>query len=102
MKFLAHIPSWLKNKYLLAGAVFLVWIFFFDDRDIPGSIGRISTYKKLQQTEQHLNKQIAETQKDLNLLKTNPETIEKYARENYLMKKDNEELFVMPTPTESK
>ena len=47
-------------------------------------------------------KQIAETNKDLDLLKTNPQTIVKYARENYMMKKDNEDLFIVNTPAESK
>lgn len=102
MKFLSHIPSFLKNKYLIAGVFFLVWIFFFDPKDIPSSINRIETYKKLQQTELNLNKKIAETRKDLDLLKTNPQTIEKYARENYMMKKDNEDLFIIAPPQESK
>ncbi len=102
MKFLSHIPTWLKNKYLLAGAAFLVWIVFFDEKDIPSTISRLKTSNKLEQTKQHLNKQIANTQKDLSLLKTNPQTIEKYARENYMMKKDNEDLFIINTPSESK
>jgi len=102
VKLLSHIPSWLKNKYLLAGVFFLVWIFFFDPKDIPSSINRVKTYNKLQQTEQHLNKQIADTRKDLDLLKTNPQTIEKYARENYMMKKDNEDLFIINTPSGTK
>lgn len=81
---------------------FLVWIFFFDPKDIPSSINRIQTYKKLQQTELHLSKQIGETTKDLDLLKTNPQTIEKYARENYMMKKDNEDLFIINPTAEGK
>ena len=102
MKLLSHIPSWLKNKYLLTGAAFLVWIFFFDPKDIPSTINRIETYSKLQKNEQHMAKQIAETSKDLDLLKTNPQTIEKYARENYMMKKDNEDLFIIDTAATSK
>ena len=86
----------------MAGVFFLVWIFFFDPKDIPSSINRVKTYNKLQQTEQHLNKQIADTRKDLDLLKTNPQTIEKYARENYMMKKDNEDLFIINTPSGTK
>lgn len=102
MKLLSHIPSWLKNKYLLAGAAFLVWVIFFAENDIPSSFKRVQTLNKLQQTELHLNKQIAITHKDLDLLKTNPQTIEKYARENFWMKKDNEDLFIINTPAESK
>jgi cell division protein FtsB len=81
---------------------FLIWIFFFDPKDIPSSINRIETYGKLQKNELHLTKLIAETNKDLDLLKTNPQTIEKYARENYMMKKDNEDLFIVNTPALSK
>jgi cell division protein DivIC len=102
LKFLQHIPSWLKNKYLIAGTAFIVWIFFFDPKDIPSTINRIETYSKLQKNEQHMNKLIVETSKDRNLLKTNSQTIEKYARENYMMKKDNEDLFIINTPSESK
>ncbi len=102
MKLLSHIPSWLKNKYLLAGTAFFVWIIFFDKNDIPSSFEAVKSYKKLQQTEQHLNKQIADTRKDLDMLKTNPQTIEKYARENYMMKKDNEDLFIITPAAESK
>ncbi|MGG9960142.1 FtsB family cell division protein [Ferruginibacter sp. SUN106] len=102
MKLLSHIPSWLKNKYLIAGTAFLVWIFFFDPKDIPSTINRIETYSKLQKNEQHMTKLIVETSKDRNLLKTNSQTIEKYARENYMMKKDNEDLFIITTPSESK
>jgi cell division protein FtsB len=102
MKFLNHIPSWLKNKYLISGLAFLIWIFFFDPKDIPSSINRIETNSKLQKNEQHLTKLIAETNKDLDLLKTNPQTIEKYARENYMMKKDNEDLFIINTAALSK
>ncbi len=81
---------------------FAIWIFFFDKNDIPSSIAAVKTYQKLQQTEQHFSKQITDTRKDLDLLKTNPQTIEKYARENYMMKKDNEDLFIVTTPSESK
>ena len=102
MKLLSHIPSWIKNKYLIAGVAFIIWIFFFDPKDIPSSVNRIETYKKLQQTELNLNKKITETRKDLDLLKTNPQTIEKYARENYMMKKDNEDLFIINSTPEVK
>lgn len=49
-----------------------------------------------------MTKLIVETSKDRDLLKTNSQTVEKYARENYMMKKDNEDLFIISTPSESK
>ena len=87
---------------MIAGTAFIVWIFFFDEKDISSSINRKETYSKLQKNEQHLNKLITETGKDLDLLKTNPQTIEKYARENYMMKKDNEDLFIINATSQGK
>ena len=95
------IPSWLFNKYLLASVFFIVWMLFFDPRDIPSDFYRRAKYNGLQNNEKHLNRLISDTRKELELLKTNAQTIEKYAREKYMMKKDNEDLFITHTPSES-
>lgn len=71
---------------------------FFDMKDWPLISSRKDKLSDLQKSEEHLNKQIADTRKELGLLKTNAQTIEKYAREKYLMKKDNEDLFIVNTP----
>lgn len=96
MKVAKKILSILKNKYLIAGVIFLSWMFWFDPKDIPSSIARSKKYTDLQKSERHLKDIIAETKLEENQLKTNAQTIEKYAREKYLMKKDNEDLFVLP------
>ena len=99
MKFLAHIPSWLKNKYLLAGCFFIVWMFFFDPKDWGIAFDKNAKLKELQKSELHLSKTIMETKQELDQLKMNAQTIEKYAREKYLMKKDNEDLFIVSSST---
>ena len=101
MKLLSKIPSWLKNKYLLASVFFIVWMLFFDQKDLGTVFNRMGKLKGLQKTERHLNKEIAGTREELDLLKTNAQTIEKYAREKYMMKKDNEDLFIVNPPSES-
>jgi cell division protein FtsB len=83
------------NKYFVVGLLFLIFMFFIAEKDVFSSFSQKKKLNKLQKSEQHLDKQIAETQKELNLLKTNAQTIEKYARENYLMKKDNEDIFII-------
>lgn len=98
MKIVTGIFSFVKNKYFIAGAFFIVWMLFFDMKDWSLISGRREKLKDLQESEQHLNQQIADTRKELDLLKTNAQTIEKYAREKYLMKKDNEDLFIVNTP----
>ena len=85
----------LKNKYLLAGSFFLVWMFFFNEKDLISEFKRKAKLKELQKSEEHLSETIKETKYELSQLKTNAQTIEKYAREKYLMKKDNEDLFVI-------
>ena len=94
MKILRHIPSFLKNKYLLTATGFTVWILFFDARDlITTHFKERNELLKLQQSEKYYEQQIAATKQELQQLKTNPAVLEKYAREKYLMKRDNEDLF---------
>jgi cell division protein DivIC len=96
MKFLQKIPSWLKNKYLLTASGFLVWMFCFDERDfITTHFRQPRELKKLQQSEKYYQDEITATKNELERLKSNPSTIEKYAREKYLMKRDNEDLFLI-------
>ena len=97
MTFFNRIPSWLKNKYLLTALVFGVWLVFFDDRDI------ITTHFKhrkelhqLQESRDYYVEQIQLTQKELDQLDNDPALEEKYAREKYRMKKDNEDLYIVP------
>ena len=98
MKLLTHIPSWLKNKYLLAGAFFVIWMLFFDPKDIPSGVERKQKLNELQESEQQLDELITDARKELKLLKNDAQSIEKYAREKYMMKKDNEDLFILKSP----
>ena len=92
MKLLRHIFT---SKYLITGTAFAVWMMFFDRNDVPLQISRIRELNKLEQNEKNMTLMISNTSKELELLKTNPETLEKYAREKYLMKKDNEDLYIV-------
>ena len=98
MKIISGIFHFVKNKYFIAAAFFLIWMLFFDVKDWSLISSRREKLSDLQESEQHLNQQIAETRTELDLLKTSAQTIEKYAREKYLMKKDNEDLFIVNTP----
>ena len=95
MAFLKHIPIWLKSKYLITSIAFIVWMLFFDSDDVTLQLKRVKELKQLQQSEKNMNQRIADAKKELELLRTNPFTLEKYAREKYLMKKDNEDLYII-------
>ena len=96
MRFLNHIPSFLKSKYLISFAAFCVVVLFLDKNDFFTQLDRRKELRELQQSKRYYTKQIATERKELEALKTNPATLEKYAREKYLMKRDNEELFIIP------
>lgn len=96
MKLLSRIPSWLKNKYFISLAAFATIMLFFDKNDLLTQYDRVKELKELYQSKAYYNEQIASESKELEQLRTNPATLEKYAREKYMMKRDNEELFIIP------
>jgi cell division protein DivIC len=88
----------LKNKYIIATLAFLVWMLFFDPKDWGIITARNNKYKELKESEKHLTILIKDTKKELSLLKTDAASIERYAREKFYMKKDNEDLFIVRIP----
>ena len=89
--------AWMKNKYLITGLGFIAWMLFMDRNDLPTQWKRVQELRTLQQSEKNMDKQISDTKQELDLLKTNPSTLEKYAREKYMMKRDNEDLYIIST-----
>ena len=92
---LNHIPAWLKNKYFLSVTAFLVWILFFDPRDIFTQMEHRRELKELQVSKAWYQKEIAKESIEAEQLRKNPAIVEKYARENYLMKRENEDIFLV-------
>lgn len=82
------------SKYVIALTAFAVWMTFFDARDIPTRIAHRKELQQLNTKIKYYQQQIEATQSELENLKSDPATLEKYAREKYLMKKDNEEIFI--------
>jgi cell division protein FtsB len=96
MAFINKLPSWIRNKYLLTSAGFLVWIVFFDERDLITTLQYRSELKALEASRDYYISKNNEISKELEQLKSNPATAEKYAREKFRMKKDNEDIFIIP------
>ncbi|MEO6404247.1 MAG: septum formation initiator family protein [Ferruginibacter sp.] len=98
MQFLKGTFTVLKNKYIVTALLFVLWMLFFDEKDWSSIENRKDKLQELQKSEKALTAQIAETRKELGLLKTSAHTIEQFAREKYYMKKDNEDVFIVNTP----
>ena len=95
MKVLHHISSLLKNKYLVAVCAFAAIMLFFDKNDLFTQMARTKQFRQLQESKEYYTDRIVTEQKELDKLRSNPGTVEKYAREKYLMKRENEDLFIV-------
>jgi cell division protein DivIC len=95
MKALSQVPSWLKNKYFLSTMVFVTFIAFFDDRDLVTNYHHRRQLNELEKSAEYYRQEIEKTKAELDQLKTDAATLEKYAREKYLMKRDNEDIFII-------
>jgi len=92
---LNRIPSYYKNFYSILGITFLLWMTFIDSNDL---INRFRTYKKLNNLEnerEYYLEKIKTVQKDREELLGTMPLLEKFAREKYLMKKPNEDIFII-------
>jgi cell division protein DivIC len=85
----------LTNKYLLASAFFVVWMFFFDHNDIVLGLKRRQELRELQEKKAYYQGRIQATREELLHFKQNAASLEKVAREKYRMKKDHEDVFVV-------
>ena len=85
----------MKNKFALTAFVFLIWITFFDQNNLITQIQYRMELNKLEEEREFYKEEIKVILEDLDDLERNPKTLEKFAREKYLMKKENEEIFVI-------
>lgn len=84
-----------RNKYFIATAAFLSWMLFFDKNDVLSQYEYRSELSKLQEEKDFYVTETAQVKKNLNELSTNLKSAEKFAREKYFMKKDNEDVFII-------
>jgi cell division protein FtsB len=86
---------WLRNKYILTLAIFILWMLLFDSSNW---LDIIATYKRIWKFEKEKMYYLEKIEADRNRLeelRTNNENLEKFAREQYLMKRADEEIFVI-------
>ncbi|HEX5154724.1 MAG TPA: septum formation initiator family protein [Parafilimonas sp.] len=97
-----HIIKAFQNKYVIALAAFIVLMLFIDHNDIFMQLDRRRQLNDLLASKAYYEKQIEQTKKNLSELQNNPAALEKFAREKYLLKKDNEDVFVVPVTKNQK
>jgi len=91
-----------SNKYIIATSAFVFMMLFFDDNNFFMQLDRKRQLNDLLKSKAFYEAEIANTQQTLKNLQSSPASVEKYARENFLMKRDNEDIFVVEAPSNKK
>ncbi len=86
------------NKYLLSFVFMIAWILFFDETDFFIQQSRLKDLEDLKTKTTYYKKEIEITQQELSDIQNNPEALEKFAREKYFLKRDNEDIYIIEYP----
>ena len=84
----------LKNKFFLVSVGLVVWLLYFDKNDLFTQYDLIKKCDKLNAEKNYYISEIENNKKKIEELQHNQKSLETFARENYLMKRDNEDVFV--------
>lgn len=83
------------NKYTIAGLIFLVWLTFFDKNSFVEKSRLHNKISVLEKEKKYYQDKIEEDNRKIQELLSNRDNLEKFAREQYLMKNPNEDVFVI-------
>ena len=89
------LPLFLRNKFIIVTLLLLIWITFFDSNNWIKQIRLQNEVSNLKEQKNYYIKEIEKDSAALFDLTNNQETQEKFAREKYLMKKENEDIIVI-------
>ena len=89
------LPKPLRNKYLILLLLFIFWIVFLDDYNLINQNKMKNNVDNLKEQKEFYISEIKSDSAELSNLKNDSEEQEKFAREKFLMKKDNEDVFII-------
>lgn len=92
----------MRNKYFVAALAFFIWLAFLDKNNLLSQWQLQSEVNKLESQKTFFTTEIIQTREEQQELLSSPEKLEKFAREKYYMKKDNEDLFIVAPSTPEK
>jgi cell division protein FtsB len=84
----------LKNPFIFMGFIFFLWMIFFDSNSFINHKRLSKTIDQLRKDQNYYKEQIKSDSITLEKL-SDKVGLEKYAREKYHMKKENEEIFLI-------
>jgi cell division protein FtsB len=85
----------LRNRYIITFLAFIIWVGFFDQNNLVERNELSGRIKDLEKQKIHYQNEIVNNTRRIKELQSNPDNLEKFAREQYLMKKPDEDIFVV-------
>jgi cell division protein DivIC len=101
-RFTEKLPPAFRNKYLLTIVIFIAWVILLDSNNLIARYREMRELRKLRAEKEYYMQKIEADRKKLNELKTDNNNLEKFAREQYRMKKADEDLYIILTPQEER
>jgi cell division protein FtsB len=98
---LPRILKIVKNKYFILTAGFFFWLFIFDRNNLIAQIELAQKLHQLNEDKAFYMEEIEKNRVETHELLTNPDNLEKFARERYLMKRDSEDIFLIVRTNDS-
>lgn len=89
------IPSYFKNKYIIIITLFIIWIIFFDNYNLIRQSKIKKEIKQLEENKNFYSKEIKKDSTEYHELLNSDEKKEKFAREKFLMRKENEDVYII-------
>lgn len=91
------LPPYMRNFYFISGCVFVIWVTFFDANNLINQFKLSGQVSDLENEKQYYMDKIVEIQQEQSALTNDREKLERFAREHYLMKKSNEDIYIIPS-----
>jgi cell division protein DivIC len=85
----------LRNRYVITFLAFIIWVGFFDQNNLVERNELSGRIKELEKQKIHYKNEIINNTQRIEELQSNPDNLEKFAREQYLMKKTDEDILVV-------
>jgi cell division protein DivIC len=97
-----RLPPWMRNRYMITILIFILWLLLLDPNNLISRVRELNTRNRLIREKEYYMGRIEEDKRKLEELRTNNDNLEKFAREQYHMKKPDEDLFIIVTPEEER
>ena len=85
----------LRNYFVMATLIFLVWVTFFDDNNLISQYQQRRELNLLLRQKKYLTDEIKKNKDTYRSLTTDVKFLQRFAREKYLMKRPNEDIYLI-------